>query len=143
MIYRKALKSDIPALVALEQELFNADNYPISRAMFRYHVANNMLLVAQDADGIAGYILLLKRKGWRKIYSIGVASAKRSQGVASGLLHAMFASLTCHEKRVLLEVRSDNSGAIALYEKHGFVKIKEIAHFYKDGCSAYIMQKSL
>lgn len=143
MIYTQAQKEDVSKLVSLENELFSAENYPLSRAMFRYHIAHNRLFIAQEGDAIAGYILLLKRKGWVKIYSLGVLDSKRGLGIASKLLEKMFASLAPDERRVMLEVRSDNLGAIALYEKHGFSKFKEIAHFYKDDCSAFVMQKFL
>ncbi|MBN2894380.1 MAG: GNAT family N-acetyltransferase [Campylobacterales bacterium] len=42
-------------------------------------------------------------------------------------------------RRIVLEVRTDNSGAIGLYEKHGFATLRRLGHFYRDGCDALLM----
>jgi len=44
---------------------------------------------------------------------------------------------------VSLEVRADNSAAIALYEKLGFVRSGNVHHYYEDGCTAIMFEKSL
>jgi len=44
-------------------------------------------------------------------------------------------------KRILLEVRCDNTPAIALYRKFGFSVTKQLDTFYRDGCDAYLMEK--
>jgi len=143
MTFRQASRADAQALSCLEQELFEAHNYPISKRMFTYHLQKNICFVALDAEEIIGYILLLKRKEWLKIYSLGVAQSHRKKGIAKELLkRALLTLQEQHYKMIRLEVREDNTNAVALYEKYGFVKQKLIPNFYKDGCSAWLMQMS-
>lgn len=142
MIYRSATLKDTTPLSKLEAQLFSAENYPISRRMFRYHIQRNRIIVAVDGSGkIIGYALALLRKRWAKLYSLGVLKEHRSEGIASTLLTQLSEQLKMQEnERILLEVRVDNPNAIALYERHGFLPIRRTPGFYKDGCDALIME---
>ncbi len=143
MTIRNAVSTDVLALDALEQRLFEAANYPISRRMFRYHIRHNLLLVAQsNSGGIMGYVLVLIRRKKAKLYSLGVDVAFRGRGVARMLLEKMLEHVrdlgfTC----TVLEVRCDNAGAIRLYRETGFETIRILKGFYRDGCDAYFMEK--
>jgi ribosomal-protein-alanine N-acetyltransferase len=142
MTYRSATLKDTVSLSKLEAQLFSAENYPISRRMFRYHIQRNRILVAlNDAEEIIGYALVLLRKRWAKLYSLGVAAEYRSEGVASTLLKQLSEELKLQGyTRVLLEVRVDNPKAVALYARYGFRTIRRTSGFYKDGCDALIME---
>lgn len=142
MTYRNAVLNDVAALSKLELQLFSAENYPISRQMFRYHIQRNRIIVAlNDAEEIIGYCLVLLRKKWAKLYSLGVLEKYRSEGIAGTLLTQMFQELKNKEyERILLEVRVDNLNAIALYKRHGFKTLRRTSGFYKDGCDAFIME---
>lgn len=144
MIYQSATLKDVPSLSKLEALLFTPENYPISGRMFRYHIQKNRVIVAKnDSEEVIGYCLVLLRKKWAKLYSLGVLKEYRSEGVASTLLAQMLQELkTQGYERLLLEVRVDNPNAIALYERHGFRTIRRSPAFYKDGCDAFIMEFS-
>ncbi|MDY0122202.1 MAG: N-acetyltransferase [Sulfurimonas sp.] len=140
----QAKKEDARELFRLEQQLFSKENFPISLRMFRYHLARNICFVAKEDKRIIGYILLLKRKRWLKLYSLGMAREHRGKKIASQLLaFALQSASTQAYKKVLLEVRSDNARAITLYESFGFKTLHTSAAFYGDGCAAFIMQKRL
>lgn len=138
----QAKKEESKELFALEQKLFTKENFPISLRMFRYHLARNICFVAQEDEKIIGYILLLKRKRWLKLYSLGVAREQRGKKIGAQLLEfaLQYASAQSYEK-VLLEVRSDNEGAIALYQSFGFSVLQKSLEFYGDGCDALLMKK--
>ncbi|MDA3946140.1 MAG: GNAT family N-acetyltransferase [Helicobacteraceae bacterium] len=142
MKIRQALSSDCAKLYALENELFSMENFPLSRRSFYYHINHNLLYVAVTDDGdIAGYVLALVRRRDPKLYSLGVAKTYRGGGVAGMLMKRVFKELTSRGfKRTLLEVRCDNTRAIALYRTFGFSLIKELNAFYRDGCDAYLME---
>jgi [ribosomal protein S18]-alanine N-acetyltransferase len=142
MTYRSATLTDTTALSKLEAQLFSAQNYPISRRMFRYHTQRNRIIVAvDDSDKIIGYVLALLRKKWAKLYSLGVLKEHRNEGIASTLLTQLSEQLKTQEnEHILLEVRVDNPHAIALYKRHGFLPIRRTPGFYKDGCDALIME---
>ena len=142
MIYRNATPSDVTPLSKLEAQLFSAENYPISQRMFRYHVRRNRIIVAVSDEGeIIGYALVLLRKRWAKLYSLGVLKKHRNEGIATALLTLLSEELKIQGyDYILLEVRVDNPNAIALYERHGFRIIRRTPGFYKDGCDALIME---
>ncbi len=143
MKIRQALPSDALRLSALEEQLFTADNYPLSRRSFYYHIRNNLLLVAETEQGeIAGYTLALVRRRNAKLYSLGIAQPYRGKGVASMLMKAVLEALEQRDfKRILLEVRCDNIEAVALYKRFGFMVTNELSAFYRDGCDAYLMEQ--
>ncbi|PLY13222.1 MAG: ribosomal-protein-alanine N-acetyltransferase [Sulfurimonas sp.] len=141
MIIRKAKTSDAASLYVLEKESFSVENYPLSRASFLYHIKNNLLYLAEVEGKVVGYILVLVKRKNAKIYSLGVSKAYRNRKISQELLRLAFKEiLALGFKRVLLEVRTDNEAAIALYKKMGFSKLKKFKAFYGDGCDAYLMQ---
>lgn len=141
MRIKKASLSDGVKLYKLENTLFDQKNYPLSRSSFRYHILNNLLLVFEIEDKIAGYILMLVKRKDAKLYSIGVDKCYRGKKIAYKLLKKALIELKASGfKRVLLEVRIDNEAAISLYEKAGFNTIKKLNSFYLDGCDAYLME---
>jgi ribosomal-protein-alanine N-acetyltransferase len=144
MIILQAMPQDAKALFALEQEIFLQENYPLSLRSFYYHIKRNYLFIAKVKHSIVGYILLLKRTKKVKIYSLAVAKQYQNQHIAQQLLE--YATHFVSQKGckiMILEVRTDNQKAIKLYQKYQFSIINETNHFYKDGCSAYIMEKKL
>ena len=141
MILRKAQNADLSSLCVLEEELFLPQNYPLSRGSFAYHIKNSLLYVAEVEGVLAGYILVLIKRKDAKLYSLGVSSSFRNRKISQELLQMAFEKLLeLGFKRVLLEVRTDNEAAIALYKKMGFSELKRVKAFYRDGCDAYLME---
>lgn len=141
MIIRKAQNSDLSSLCALERELFLPHNYPLSRGSFAYHIKNNLLYVTEIDGVLAGYVLVLIKRKNAKLYSLGVSRSYRNRKISQELLLlALEELLALGFKRVLLEVRTDNEAAIALYKKMGFSELKKLKAFYRDGCDAYLME---
>ena len=72
------------------------------------------------------------------------APAARGSGLGAALLEACEAeALRRGCARLRLEVRPDNTFAIALYEKHGFRIIGRKPGYYADGTEALDMEKPL
>jgi ribosomal-protein-alanine N-acetyltransferase len=141
MIITKAITSDASKLFTLEQELFSEVNYPLSRNGFYYHIKNNLLYVAKQDDEVVGYILTLVKRSHPKVYSLGVSEAFRGQNIASKLFETTINELkVLGFKKLELEVRTDNTGAVQLYKKLGFEIQRTSEGFYLDGCDAYIME---
>ena len=141
MILRKSLPSDVSALYKLEQELFRAENFPLSRASFVYHVKNNLLYVVQVDGEIIGYVLVLTKRSKAKLYSLGVSSFHRGKNIAQKLLLKAIEEVnTLNFTQLLLEVRVDNEAAISLYRKLGFLTTQTLKNFYLDDCDAYLME---
>ena len=97
--------------------------------------------LAMDGDAIVGFCInwvedndeagTSPQEGW--VEAIGVIPAWRGQGVASALLgHALQLFQAAGLRRAALEVDAQNpSGALRLYEKHGFEVARETMHFVK------------
>ncbi len=143
MTIRPAVTSDAKALERIEKALFTEADFPLARHAFYYHIRRNLLFVAQMSDGsISGYILALVRRRHAKIYSVGVLPEYRGHGIASCLMDTLMDELAIRGfERTQLEVRCDNHEAIALYRNFGFGVVKTLKSFYRDGCSAYLMER--
>lgn len=141
MRIRKSLPSDATALYKLEQELFNADNFPLSRGSFVYHIKNNLLYVAEINGLVVAYLLVLIKRSNAKIYSVGVSESHRKKNIALKLLTRAIKEIKAlNFSKLLLEVRTDNKAAISLYTKLDFHTLKRVKRFYLDDCDAYLME---
>jgi [ribosomal protein S18]-alanine N-acetyltransferase len=143
---REARPRDLEAIARLENESFESDR--VSRRSLRefLRAPHRPLIVATIDEELAGYALVSLRKGARalRIYSLAVAARFARRGVGRALLQACDAYARRHRREALtLEVRYDNSAAIALYESSGFRQFGEHAHYYADGATALRYEKPL
>lgn len=146
-VVRRAVPADLDALVHLEQASFPGDR--LSRRQYRHHLdsASACILVVEcGTPKLAGALVLLFRRGTRiaRVYSLATATSMRGRGIASHLLAAAETAARgrdCHALR--LEVRSDNTAAIALYQRSGYRRIGTRAGYYEDGADAWRFEKCL
>lgn len=122
----------IPALARIEKACFAA---PWSEAALLEELNNPVshFLVA-EADGVAvGYVGLQVVGDEGFFTNIAVSPTCRRQGVADTLMTAL-SELGKKQAlfRLTLEVRVGNAAAIALYEKHGYVKDGVRPGFYRN-----------
>lgn len=142
---RRATWQDLKALVALEAIFPIGDR--IAPASWRRFIAKpGCVWVATTETDLLGAAVVLFRQGTRsaRLYSLAAAPAARGSGLGAGLLEAceteaLRRGCTC----LRLEVRPDNSGAVALYEKQGFRSIGRKPAYYTDGTDALHMEKLL
>jgi ribosomal protein S18 acetylase RimI-like enzyme len=141
---RPARASDLDALVAMEEAVFDADR--ISRRSWRDLLAKRtaIVLVAERAGHIAGCCLVLLRKGSRKARLYSIAAAPGQSGVGGRLLaEAEQAARAGGSDSMRLEVREDNLRAIRLYEKSGYSRFGRKPDYYADGAAALRFEKQL
>jgi len=141
---RPARASDIDALLAIEDAVFEGDR--LSRRSFNRHLDSEtaLLLVAEETGEVAGYALLFLRRSDKivRIYSLAVAPKFMSRGVGKRLLAAAEERASSMKRRVLsLEVREDNERALQLYEGAGYQKMKRLPGYYEDGVAALRLNK--
>lgn len=136
-----ASADDISTMVELEEILFPGDS-PWSAAMFAGELAAGYHYVvhrdgAGAVDGYAGLALLGDEA---EVHTIGVRPAAQGAGVGRALLRDLLAH--AGPRRVVLEVRTDNVPAIALYESEGFVILGVRRRYYQpSGADAYTMAR--
>lgn len=143
---RKARLKDLDAVEHIETTVFASDQ--LSRASLRRYmsVGSAAMIVAEEKRGITGYALVGFRKGSKigRLYSIAVDTERAGRGIGRALLEACHQLATKRKcTRFLLEVRADNTRAIALYEKNGYAKTGIEPDWYEDGATALRFEKSL
>lgn len=143
---RIATRADLDALLALEQATFTSDR--ISRAQWRRHIASATASVWVDgtAGDVRGAAVVLYRRNARsaRLYSLAVRTDCRGTGLGTALLAVAEAAARqrgCDTLR--LEVRTDNTVAVALYERQGYRRTGRVSRFYEDGADAWRYSKFL
>jgi ribosomal-protein-alanine N-acetyltransferase len=138
---------DIEPVMQLERELFGAEAW--SDTMFWSELAEHTsrwYLVAEDDGAVVGYAGLCAYPPHEAyVQTIAVAAARQGQGLGTTLLGMLIDEARRRGCRQLdLEVRADNDGAIAMYERHGFVRIGVRRGYYQpSGTDAVVMRKEL
>ncbi len=138
--------SDLGELLRLEQESFQSD--VLSKASLRHFLQSDKsdFIVAKKSKRVLGYALLLYKRGTSlaRLYSIAVDPKARGMGIGSKLLKKSEELALDRDKTHLrLEVRTDNKGAIELYQDSGYRKFGMKPQFYEDGSDALCYEKRL
>jgi len=101
------------------------------------------LFIAEKGKPV-GFILLHPKGflGSPYIAAVVVTEESRSGGIGSGML--VFAErIFAGSRHVYLCVSSFNPRALALYERHGYVRVGELPDFIADGYSEFLLCKRL
>lgn len=143
---RPAQIEDLDALTALENQSFATDR--LSRRSFKHWINTDhrALLIAEQAQRLVAYILIIYHPGTRlaRVYSIAVAEQARGLGIAKMLMVAgENASREARRLYLRLEVSVDNHAAIRLYESLGFQKFGLYHDYYEDHRDALRYQKCI
>lgn len=147
MNLRPLRRGDIRRCVEIERILFTDDGPWNSRAFHAELDAGGYYLAAVTDDGVlAGYagLAFMGRPGdWEtSVHTIGVHPDYQGNGVGGALLVALLERADELGAPVLLEVRTDNAPAIALYERHGFASLGVRKGYYEpSGADAYTMKR--
>jgi ribosomal-protein-alanine N-acetyltransferase len=139
---RLASASDLDALVAVEEAVFDTDR--ISRRSWRGLLSSKsaIVLVARRMAAVAGCCVVLLRKDSCKARLYSIAAAPGQSGVGGRLLaEAEQAAYARGAKSMRLEVREDNLRAIRLYEKSGYRQFGRKPDYYADGAAALRFEK--
>nr|WP_301539507.1 GNAT family N-acetyltransferase [Nocardioides sp. zg-1308] len=125
----------MPALVALEQELFGDDAW--NEALVRQEIEGpgRKFVVADD---LSGYAVTMTAGDIVDLLRIGVRPAARRTGIASRLLEELLVD-TESASRMLLEVSVSNAPALGFYVARQFSVIDVRPHYYRDGSEALVM----
>ena len=143
---RAATEADVEAIVALEEATQGVDAW--SEALVRDGVRGGLptiqYLVAEHDETVVAYAVASYAGDIAELQRIGVAEQSRRRGLASALLAEVVAHAPgTGADRMLLEVRADNSAALAFYADRGFVEIDRRQRYYRDGTDAVVMRLPL
>jgi ribosomal-protein-alanine N-acetyltransferase len=144
--YREPMVLDIPTLVLLDKEYFPYS--PWSVAQFKEEFAGipstRFFELAISDNEIVGYagVIAPGPDAVADILTVTVIDGFRRQGIAKKLISDI--ESYCQSKgssAIMLEVATDNSGAIALYENLGYSQISKRSNYYGSKKDAFVMQK--
>jgi ribosomal-protein-alanine acetyltransferase len=141
---RPATPEDVPALAALEAELFGADAWSAETVQSEVDGPGRDAVVAVDGDRLLGYAVIMGAGDLADLQRIAVHPDHQRQGIARALLDEVLAHAAGHgADRMLLEVSTANAAALAFYAAAGFVEIDRRRRYYRDGTDAVVMRRPL
>jgi len=138
---------DIGPVMQLEHELFGAEAW--TDTMFWSELAEHdsrwYVVAASGVDVLAYAGLCAYAPHEAYVQTIAVAPGAQRRGIGTRLLTDLIAEASRRGCRYLdLEVRADNSVAIALYERHGFtVTGRRRGYYQPSGTDALVMRRVL
>lgn len=129
---RRMTMEDGAAVAEMEHQLFS-DAWSEKSILETLDQTNTICLIAEKAGRTAGYLLAYTAADEAEIARIAVVKELQRQGAARALLTEL-ESVCGSEgiKKILLDVRSGNSAARALYENAGFKEDGIRQRFYED-----------
>jgi ribosomal-protein-alanine N-acetyltransferase len=139
---RRLTYADLPQVIAIERRAFPT---PWSLAMFVLELSkpSGICLAAEDDGAIVGYCICSRYDTIWHIMNVAVAPERRRAGIATALLVELLGRVDDPDPRFTLEVRMSNTGALALYERHGFRAAGLRRRYYQDnGEDAVIMWRT-
>jgi len=144
--YRDANSMDIPVLVSLDKELFPYS--PWSSGQYREEISAPMRLFVvalDDASSVIGYAGVFAPGGAEAdILTVGVIAQHRGQGIARALMARITEWAVAQGSiAMMLEVKTDNTAAISLYESLGYSKLNIRKDYFGSGLDALVMRKEL
>ena len=132
---------DIEPVHRLEAELFTVDPWSIEQFWSELAQPTRAYVVAVDGERIIGYAGAFLLAPDSDVQTIAVSPRDQGRGVGAILLTWLIEQAVAQGcRQMLLEVRSDNVPAIAMYERFGFERISVRRDYYERGVDAVIMR---
>jgi [ribosomal protein S18]-alanine N-acetyltransferase len=142
-----ATPADVAAIVRLEALALGKDAW--SEALVAQGVGGELptvhyRVVRGGSGAVIAYAVASVAGDVAELQRIAVDPAHRRQGLASGLLADVERRAAAEGvERLLLEVREDNSGALAFYAARGFQELDRRPRYYRDGATAVVLELPL
>lgn len=135
----------IDDVLPLEQDLFDDDTWTARTYWSELgQLDTRHYVVAADDDAVHGYAGLCDYPDEAFIQTIAVARSAQRRGMGARLLQALLDEAARRgQRRIVLEVRADNTSAIALYERFGFRRSGLRRGYYQpSGADALVMMRT-
>lgn len=133
---------DVAAVATLEAVALGVDAW--SESLVEQGIAGTVptihYLVVREDGVVVGYAVVSVAGDVVELQRIAVDPGRRRGGIATELLDEVVRKARAEgAERVLLEVREDNSGALAFYAARGFAEVARRLRYYRDGATAVVM----
>lgn len=144
MKIRQADRSDLDALLMLEERCFGIERFTEPTVLAFLARDDAFVLVAEDNGRIVGSAMNVFSRSKRlgRIASVAVMSSMRRRGIGQKLVNASEKRFVREGMRsVRLEVSVENMPAIRLYLKTGFAVEAIVDGYYGTNRHAYVMNR--
>ena len=132
---------DIPAVHAIETSIFMTDPWSVEQFWSELSQPTRRYFVAQIDGAIVGYAGSFVLSPEADVQTMGVAADQRGRGIGALLLTTLIEqAIQAQATQLILEVRSDNGAAIAMYQRFGFERISSRPNYYAPDVDALIMR---
>jgi len=144
MRIEKVMLSDLDQIIKMENRTFKEDAFS-KEAMGRLIEQNALffkLLTSRSDKKIVGFVIVIKDNEDRvNIINFLIQKKFRYNGYGSYLLEKTIERIKelTDIKKIILNVKTTNKGAIALYKKFNFQIVQKIKNYYHQNESAYLM----
>jgi ribosomal-protein-alanine N-acetyltransferase len=132
---------DIPAVHAIETSIFMTDPWSVEQFWSELSQPTRRYFVAEIDGAIVGYAGSFVLAPEADVQTVGVAADQRGRGIGALLLTTLIEqAIQAQATQLILEVRSDNGAAIAMYQRFGFERISSRPNYYAPDVDALIMR---
>lgn len=130
-------KNNSDSIYALEKEIFEDSSYTLSQIEDINTLPDmyKIISVKNEADEIAGYVIVFNNSDSLEIMKIGVDPKFRKEGFGTILLNEIKKS----RMNIFLEVRENNISAQNFYSKNGFKEVGKRKNYYRDTNEAAVL----
>ena len=132
MKVRQFAAGDLDAVVSIQARSPEAARW--LRADYQRAIGRDFAgWVAESEAGVVGFLIARRVTDEMEILNLAVAAEARRRGAGSSLLKEALAwGKRAGARRVFLEVRESNGGAIEFYRQNGFAEAGRRARYYTD-----------
>ncbi|MHA2249121.1 MAG: GNAT family N-acetyltransferase [Candidatus Kariarchaeaceae archaeon] len=152
LIIREPRISDLEDIVHINRKCL-PENYPVAYFIELIKSWHATSTVAELEGKVVAYNIVRIEKSsltpWRSksaskghVISIAVMPEYRRMGIGKKMMLDVMDKLKMNGsvKKITLEVRESNSGAIGMYKTLNFISAKILSHYYSDGENAILME---
>jgi ribosomal-protein-alanine N-acetyltransferase len=143
-VIRPAVATDVPALLALETDLFGPDAWSGASLHDELDGPGRRAVVLVSGQEVLGYAVTMLAGDVVDLQRIAVRRDRQRRGLAGLLLADTLAAARADgAERMLLEVSAANGAAVAFYEARGFTRIDVRRRYYRDDSDALVLARPL
>ena len=144
--YREANPFDLPVFVSLDKELFPYSPWSPAQYKEEFSSPTRYFVVAvNETQSIVGYAGVFAPGGAEAdVLTVGVIPEHRGRGIAKELMALITDwAITRGSIAMMLEVKTDNIEAIAMYESLGYSQLNIRKDYFGSGLDALVMRRDL
>ena len=137
---RPALAHEAPAMARMSRDLIEAGlgwRYTPSRITAMMRDPEHLALVACEADQVLGFALMQFGDEHAHLALLCVDPVRQRRGIGRRLTEWLVQSAeVAGIVTIRLELRADNSGALAFYQRLGFTEVQRVPGYYEQRIAA-------